>query len=74
EGIAGGGMVKVEANCQQEVLSITIDPQIVDPEDVELLEDMVLAAVKEALRMAQEKSADEMQKITGGMGLPKGMF
>ena len=74
EGIAGGGMVKVVVNGRQEVMSIKIDPQIIDPEDVEMLEDMVLAALKEGIRLSQDMAAEQMQKITGGMGLPGGMF
>ena len=70
EGSAGGGMVKAVVNCRQELISLTIAPEIVDPEDVELLEDMVVAAVKEALALSQERSAQELQKITGGMNLP----
>jgi DNA-binding YbaB/EbfC family protein len=76
EGIAGGGMVRAVANGGNEIVSITIAPEIVDPEDVEMLEDMVLAAVKEALSAAQAMAAEEMAKVTGGMGgLPgMGMF
>lgn len=74
EGDSGGGMVKAVCNCRQELLSISIDQSVVDPEDVEILEDLVLAAVKEALSASQAKAAEEMQKISGGMGLPPGMF
>ena len=74
EGQSGGGMVKAVVNCRQEMVALTIDPSVVDPEDVELLEDMVLAAVKEALNLSQEKAAEEMQKISGGMNLPGGLF
>lgn len=74
EATAGGGMVQAVANGKQDILSIKINPEIVDPEDVEMLEDMVLAAVKEALRLSQELAAGEMQKITGGMKMPGGMF
>ncbi len=74
EATAGGGMVQAVANGKQDILSIKINPEIVDPEDVEMLEDMVLAAVKEALRLSQELAANEMQKITGGMKMPGGMF
>jgi DNA-binding YbaB/EbfC family protein len=73
EAESGGGMVKVVASGAQEVLSISINPEVVDPEDVEMLEDLVLAAVKEAISKAQELSAGEMQKITGGMNMP-GLF
>ena len=68
EASAGGGMVKVTVTGDQEIKSITIDPQAVDPEDVELLQDMVLAAVNEGLRSAQELAASKMGGITGGLG------
>lgn len=74
EGVSGGGMVKVVANGAQEVLSISIDPQIVDPEDVEMLEDLVLAAIKDALTASHEMASQEMAKVTGGMGGLPGMF
>lgn len=70
---AGGGMVTVVANGKQEILSIKINPEAVDPEDVEMLQDMVLAAVNEALRQSQEMVSKEMGKITGGMNIP-GLF
>lgn len=73
EASAGGGMITVVANGKQEVLSIKINPEAVDPEDVEMLQDMVLAAVNEALRQAQEMVSKEMGKITGGMNIP-GLF
>lgn len=73
EATAGGGMVNVVANGKQEVVSIKINPEAVDPEDVEMLEDLVLAAVNEALRNSQEMVAGEMNKITGGMKIP-GLF
>ena len=65
---AGGGMVKVQVSGDLEVKSITIDPQAVDPDDVELLQDMVLAAVNEAMRSAQELAASKMGGIAGGLG------
>jgi DNA-binding YbaB/EbfC family protein len=74
EGVAGGGMVRVQANGAQEIISISIDPEVIDPEDKEMLEDLVLAAVREALSAAQELASREMGKVTGGMGLPGGMF
>jgi DNA-binding YbaB/EbfC family protein len=70
---AGGGMVTVQVTGDLHVKSITIDPQAVDPEDVELLQDMVLAATNEALRAAQELAATKLGGITGdlgGLGLP----
>lgn len=73
EASAGGGMVTVVANGKQEVMSIKIKPEAVDPDDVEMLEDLVLAAVKEALRKSQEMVTEEMNRITGGMKIP-GLF
>lgn len=70
---AGGGMVTVVVNGKQEVMSIKIKPEAVDPEDVEMLEDLLVAAVKEAVRKSQEMVSEEMNKITGGMKIP-GMF
>ena len=74
EGVSGGGMVKVVANGGSEILSIAIDPEIIDPDDAEMLEDLVLAAVKDALAAAAALSAEKMGSVTGGMGLPGGMF
>jgi hypothetical protein len=73
EASVGGGMVTVVANGKAEVLRIKIEPQVVDPDDVEMLEDLILAGVNEALRKAQEMVADEMSKLTGGMKIP-GLF
>ncbi|WP_211662136.1 YbaB/EbfC family nucleoid-associated protein [Neomoorella glycerini] len=70
EAAAGGGAVVVVANGRQEIVSIKIDPVAVDPEDVEMLQDLILAAVNEALRQSQEMVAREMGKITGNMRLP----
>jgi DNA-binding YbaB/EbfC family protein len=70
---AGGGMVTVVVNGKQEVMSIKIKPEAVDPEDVEMLEDLLVAAVKEAMRKSQEMASEEMNKITGGMKIP-GLF
>lgn len=67
---AGGGMIEVTANGKQEIIDIKIDPESVDPDDVEMLEDMVLAAVNEAMRQAQEMASEEMQKVTGGLNIP----
>lgn len=71
---AGGGVVEVVVSGKKEIKSITIDPEVVDPDDVETLEDLVMAAVNEGLRQAEELSSKEMAKVTGGMGLPGGMF
>ncbi len=67
---AGGGMVKVVANGGNQVVSIKMEKEIVDPDDVEMLEDLVLAAVNEALSKAQEMVSTEMNKLTGGMNIP----
>ncbi|MBW1709838.1 MAG: YbaB/EbfC family nucleoid-associated protein [Deltaproteobacteria bacterium] len=73
EGTAGGGMVAVVANGRQEIISIKIEQEVVDPEDVEMLQDLIVAATNDALKKAQEMMAAEMQKITGGMNIP-GLF
>ena len=70
EADAGGGMVKVTATGAQEIVKVSINPEVVDPEDVEMLEDLVLAAVREALQKSVELSANEMGKITKGMNIP----
>ncbi|MCJ7830332.1 MAG: YbaB/EbfC family nucleoid-associated protein [Desulfobacterales bacterium] len=70
ESTAGGGMVKAVANGKQQVVSIQIDKEVVDPEDVEMLQDLVLAAVNDALAKAQEMVSVEMNKLTGGLNLP----
>ena len=69
----GGGKVSVTANGAGQVLSIKIDPSVVDPDDVEILEDLVLSGVKQAIEQAQAANSDEMSKLTEGMGLPPGM-
>jgi nucleoid-associated protein EbfC len=70
EASAGGGMVKVAITGDLQIQSITIDPAAIDPDDVEMLQDMVTAAVNEAIRSAQELAATRMGDITGGMNLP----
>ncbi len=72
EGTAGGGMVVVTANGQQDIVGIKIDPEVVDPEDVEMLEDLILAAIEQAREKARELSEAEMQKATAGL-IPPGM-
>ena len=67
---SGGGMVEVTANGKHEIKAIGINPEVVDPEDVEMLQDMVIAAVNEAVRAAMEDMSSSMGKITGGMNLP----
>ena len=66
----GGGMVTVTVNGKSEVLRIKIEPQVVDPNDVEMLEDLIVAGVNEALRKAQEMVSEEMSKLTGGLKIP----
>jgi DNA-binding YbaB/EbfC family protein len=70
EATAGGGMVSVTVNGKFEVLSLRIEKEVVNPEDVEMLQDLIMAAVNEGVRKAQEMAAAEMAKITGGMQLP----
>ena len=73
EATSGGGMVKAIVNGRHELLSLKIQPKAVDPEDVEMLEDLVMSAINEAQRQAEERMRSEMEKITGGMAMP-GMF
>ena len=70
EATAGGGMVTVEAHGKQEIVSIKIDPEVVSKDDVQMLEDLVLAATNEALRKSRELVQQEMGKITGGLKIP----
>ena len=70
---AGGGVVEATVNGKNRVLGVKIQPEAVDPDDVEMLEDLIVAAISEALDMAENASAAEMKKITGGMNIP-GMF
>jgi hypothetical protein len=70
EATAGGGMITVVANGKQEIVSITIEPEVIEAKDVEMLQDLVVAAVNEALRKAQEMASEEMRKITGGLQIP----
>ena len=70
ESAAGGGMIKVVANGRQQIVSIRIEKEVVSPEDVEMLQDLVLAAVNDALTKSQEMVAAEMGKLTGGLKLP----
>ena len=66
---AGGGVVEATVNGKHEVVALTIDPEAVDPEDVEMLQDMVIAAVNEAMRAADNDAAQSMSRLTGGMNL-----
>ncbi len=70
EATAGGGMVTVEASGNQEIVSIKIDREVINPEDAQMLEDLVLAACNEALRKSREMVQAEMGKITGGLRIP----
>ena len=70
EASAGGGMVKVVANGKQQIVSVQIEKEVVDPEDVEMLQDLVQAAVNDALARAQEMVNSEMSKLTGGLNIP----
>jgi nucleoid-associated protein EbfC len=73
-GTAGGGMVEVVANGHQKVLSVMVKPEVVDPADVDMLQDLVLAAVNDAMDKARELASKEMGAITAGMGLPPGLM
>lgn len=73
-GTAGGGMVEVVVNGHQKVLSVTVKPEVVDPAEVEMLQDMVLAAVNDAMDKARDLASKEMGAITAGMGLPPGLM
>ncbi len=70
---AGGGMVEAVVNGRQELLSLRIDKEVVSPDDVEMLQDLIMAAVNEALNRSREMMAQEMSKLTGGMQIP-GLF
>jgi len=70
EATVGGGMVTAVVNGQQEVVSLHITPEVVDPDDTEMLEDLIVAAVNEALQQSQEMMSAEMSKLTGGIKIP----
>ncbi|MBU1964389.1 MAG: YbaB/EbfC family nucleoid-associated protein [Proteobacteria bacterium] len=70
EATAGGGMVSVRVNGKFEILSLKIEKEVVNPDDVEMLQDLIVAALNEGIRKAQEMAASEMGKITGGMQIP----
>ena len=70
EGDAGGGMVTVTVNGKNDILSITIDPEVIDKDDVEMLEDLIVAAVNQAKEKAAELQAEDMAKLTGGLKIP----
>lgn len=67
---AGGGVINVKINGKKEILSVKLDPEIVDPDDIETLEDLITAAVNEAIKKVESTSAEEMQKITGSLNIP----
>jgi DNA-binding YbaB/EbfC family protein len=69
EATSGGGMVRCVVNGKQEILALSIEREVVDPEDVEMLQDLVVAAVSEAIKKSQEMVAAEMGKVAGGLGL-----
>ena len=75
DGAAGGGMVTVTANGKQKIVTVKIDPEVIDPEDAEMLEDLIVAASNQALEKAQEMANERMQKVAGGMlgNLPGGL-
>jgi len=73
EASSGGGMVSVVVNGKQEVISIKIEREVVNPEDIDMLQDLVLAAVNEGIRKSQEMVSEEMRKLTGGLSIP-GLF
>lgn len=70
EASAGGGMVTATVNGAQQLVSLKVEPSVVDPEDVEMLQDLVQAAVNEAIKKSQAMAQEEMSKITGGMNIP----
>ena len=70
EGSAGGGVVKAVVTGKQEIVSLTIDPGVVDPEDVEMLQDLIVAAVGDALANARKTGEDKMARVTGGLRIP----
>ena len=71
---AGGGVVRAVVDGSHQVKAIEIKPEAVDPDDVEMLQDLIVAAVNEAMRIADETASNEMKKVTGGMNLPGGLF
>jgi DNA-binding YbaB/EbfC family protein len=70
ESAVGGGMIRVVANGRQQIVSIRIEKEVVNPDDVDMLQDLILAAVNDALTRAQEMVASEMSKLTGGLNIP----
>ena len=70
ESTAGGGMIKVVANGKQQVLSIAIEKEVINPDDVEMLQDLILAAVNDALTQSKDMVSEEMGQLTGGLNIP----
>jgi DNA-binding YbaB/EbfC family protein len=70
EASSGGGMVTVVVDGQQEIRSVKIDPEVIDPDDIEMLQDLIMAAVNDGLTKAKEMANEEMGKLTGGLNLP----
>ncbi len=73
-GTAGGGAVEATVNGHKQIVDMSIDSEVIDPEDNEMLEDLIMAAVNDAIKNVDEMVNEEMQKVTGGMDLPPGMF
>ena len=73
ESSVGGGMVVARANGRQELISIALEPEVVDPDDVDMLQDLIVAAVNDVLKRSQEMAAAEMGKLTGGLKMPGGL-
>lgn len=74
EATAGGGAVKVKVTGKKELVAVELAEEVVDPDDIEMLQDLIIAAVNEAMRQADEMVNGEMSKITGGMNIPGGLF
>jgi DNA-binding YbaB/EbfC family protein len=74
EGSAGGGMVKAFVNGKMELLKLKIEPDVVDPNDVSMLEDLVVAAVTDGIRKARKMAEEELGRLTGGLGIPPGLL
>ncbi|WP_077623868.1 YbaB/EbfC family nucleoid-associated protein [Sediminibacillus massiliensis] len=74
EGTAGGGMVKVVANGKKEITDVQIDEEAVDPDDVEMLQDLILAATNDVIKQVEDKTNDTMGQFTKGLNMPGGMF
>lgn len=71
EASSGGGMVSIKMNGHKKILSIEIDPEVINPDDPEMLQDLIMAAINEASRKAEEEMTDKLGGLTGGLGIPK---